>query len=237
MLNWQASPCRSSHSMITAADGHALVANDTAAWDHSRLKASRRRPCRSSTRRQAYRAYARSCEPPRQRGAALGPPPPRTTAVVVSSEPPWTLLHQRRAKPGIVVDRPGVRQRPVYCLEVEPTAFETPEHVGFCHVVATLPHTRRDAVQGQLRRREAQEYELDAIPGLSPSPKAGGVASAAQRTLEREVNPARGQSVEFAEQQPAGRQRGQCRLKGRQPRSASHQVLPQPGRPLEGSPP
>jgi hypothetical protein len=67
---------------------------------HSRLRAFRRRPCRSSTRRQAYRAFARSCEPPRRRGAALGPPPRRTTAVVVSSEPPWTLLHQRRAKPG-----------------------------------------------------------------------------------------------------------------------------------------
>ena len=31
-----------------------------------------------------YRAYARSCEPPRQRGAALDPPPQRTTAVMVS---------------------------------------------------------------------------------------------------------------------------------------------------------
>jgi hypothetical protein len=99
--------------------GDAAVAIHTAAWGDSRLMAFRRRPCRSSTRRPAYREYARSSEPPRQRDAALDPPPPRTTAVVVSSEPSWTLLHQRRAKPGIVVDRPGIRQRSVYRLEGE----------------------------------------------------------------------------------------------------------------------
>ena len=129
---------------------------------HSRLRAFRRRPCRSSTRRPAYRACARSCEPPRQLGAALDPPPPRTTAVVVSSEPSSTLLHQRRAKPGIVVDRPGVRQRSAYRPE------------GQCRV-----HARFRAYQSQ-RSRSTRHRSWSGVPSAPRGrgcvqPKARGV--------------------------------------------------------------
>jgi hypothetical protein len=136
----------------------------------------------------------------------LDPRPPRTTARAVSSEPAWFLLQQRRANPRIIVHGPGVGQRTIHDLEVGPAAVKTSGHISSWHVVAALSDACRNPAQGQLRRRQTQEHELDEISGPLPAPKAADKASAAHRAIERKVRSARGQSVEFAQHRTAGRQ-------------------------------
>jgi len=57
-------------------------------------------------------------------------------------------------------------------LEVGPPTVKPPEDVRLRDIVSALPDACRNPTQGQPRRRQAQEHELDPISGILPSPKA-----------------------------------------------------------------
>jgi hypothetical protein len=167
------------------------------------VRVFRLRSCHLSRRTVAFRADERSCEPRRQHGVEPDRPLPQTTAREASFVPSWSLLHQPRTSPGVVVRGPGVCQGTVHAVEVGPAAVESSQHVGSREVVAALPDACRNPSKGQLRRRQAEVHDLDTISSSLPSPQSANVTQTAQCALEREISPACCESIEFTQQEPA----------------------------------
>ena len=130
--------------------------------------------------------------------------------LVLQSSSCASFNHSRRVV-GIIVHRPDIRKLTIISLEVLPTALESTEHVLAGDVVAALSDTSGDTTQCQIRRRQSQIGDFDAVPSGFPTLEASKVNQSAQCCFEREVVPLSCEAVQLRQEQPTCRYRAQFR--------------------------
>jgi hypothetical protein len=118
---------------------------------NNRLRGALRRLCRSPTRRAAFHTSApyaarlpqHESEPARR----LQQTSDSDSGYYWNSSLSSSGFYQFRRSTRIVVNRPGIRQRTVYGLEILPAPRKASQDISLLYIVATLPHSPGDTSQ------------------------------------------------------------------------------------------
>jgi hypothetical protein len=102
----------------------------------------------------------------------------------------WSLFQQLRFRSGIIIHRPGIRQRAIDADEIGPTTAKAPQYDIAGDAVATFLDPRCNSFQSDLRRVDLEIDDLDPVSGRLPSCQGRGVGASAERRLNAKLAPA-----------------------------------------------
>lgn len=119
-------------------------------------------------------------------------------------------------RPGVVVERPTVRQGLVDAMEVVQAVVKTAMDDCIRNIVSPLGHPRTYATYSEFRRRQGQEDQFNQVSMRPPTRNQAGVKASTERGLESETLSRACPPVDFLQHQPACSKRGSLGRKWRQ---------------------